>query len=117
MAKLNLFSFFSDKRKNKRIDDDIKADVLKKLHGRPVKYVTCRNDETYGETILGRDGVINLTDDSIIVACGNNIVFRCKLDGLDLGELLALNGVNLYGVDETVGHYRHIVAYYLYHSK
>ena len=44
-------------------------------------------------------------------------VFRCKLDGADIGELMSMEGAVLKGVDIKTGKTRSIVAYYKYYRK
>lgn len=88
---------------------------LRTLHGREVKYVSRRDSLSYGETIIGKDGYINIKEDELIIICDGNVIFRHPLEGLKGAELLSLEGINLrYSEGEDLLSYT-VVAYYKYH--
>ena len=57
-------------------------------------------------TIIGKDGVINIVENELVISCGNDIIFRAPIDRLQAYELMNLSGINL--VFEGVSY----VAYY-----
>lgn len=90
--------------------------LLRSLHGRAVRYVTRRDPETYGETVLGKDGHINLTEAELIILCGGQEVFRRPLKALKGAELMSLDGFVLRAA-ETEPDFGSVVAYYKYHRQ
>lgn len=103
--------FFS--KKKKRGSGDLYRRIDKKL----LKYVTERDSETYVERVIGKDGMLNVYDDEIAVWSGGKEVFRGKLEGADIGELMSLEGVTIKAEDVKSGKMRQIVAYYKYYRK
>jgi len=103
------------KRKERHKQDN--ENLLRSLHAREVKYVSRREPGTYGETIIGRNGKINIVENELIIICSGDIVFRQSLENLSASELLSLDGVNLKYADEQSGEVSTIVAYYKYHRK
>ena len=91
--------------------------LLLSLDGKEVQYVTRRDSLEYGETIIGREGIINVYDNELIIVCGNEIVFRHPLEGLEGAELLSLDGINLRYKEADSDEVKTIVAYYKYYRK
>jgi len=98
--------------KREKLDKSIENNVIAKLDGRKVKCVSKRNRNTYGETIVGKEGFINLNDGVLRICCGNDIVFTGTVDELQIYEFLSHNGVNIEGVNSEDGEKVHVVAYY-----
>ena len=105
-----MFSFL----KKKKADD---RELYRRIDKKPLKYVTERDLETYVESVIGKEGRINIYNDEIAIYCNGTEIFRCKLDGADIGELMSMEGAVLKGVDIKTGKTRSIVAYYKYYRK
>ncbi len=102
------------KKDRRRLENEM---LLRKLDGRAVECVSVRNLKDYSETIIGRDGVINIFEDQFIIICGNKIVFRHPVSGLKAGEFMSLEGINISYRDEKTGEDAAIVVYYKYYRK
>ena len=74
-----MFSFLKKKKADNR-------ELYRRIDKKPLKYVTERDLETYVESVIGKEGRINIYDDEIAIQCNGTEVFRCKLDGADIGE-------------------------------
>lgn len=91
--------------------------MLLDLDQRAVKYVSVRDPDTYGETIIGKNGIINIAEGELIIVCEGTEVFRHDLDGLEAGEFLSHDGVNIRYINPENGRKCTIAAYYKYHRK
>lgn len=87
-------------------EDDANLALLKKLDKRGISYFSQRDPKTYQERILGREGAFSIADNTLIISCGNQILFRHPLKDIKAGELMNLSGICL-----NVGDERYI-AYY-----
>lgn len=101
-----MFGFF---RKNK-IKDDENIRFIKGLDRKKISYVTKRTPS--GETVLAKDGYMNVTGEEFIIMCGNKIVVRESLGILKAGELLSRDGVVIEafkdsGKDTYVAYYKY----------
>ena len=85
------------------------SDVLKRINGRMIKYVSHR-DENNVETIIGRGGRIVVTDKEIAVNCDGKDVFVCPRELAQVSELLSLNGVIVECIENGIK--RSVTAYY-----
>ncbi len=84
--------------------------------GQHIKYVTEKRDGV--EEVIGRNGGLNIRDDEFIVYASAKVVFRCKIDELQIWELLSKDGVVLTGPDiENGGRERTVIAFYVYHRR
>ena len=84
--------------------------------GQHIKYVTEKRDDV--DEVIGRNGGINIRNDEFILYASADVVFRCKIDDLQIWELLSKDGVVLTGPDdEHGGQVRTVVAYYVYYRK
>jgi len=92
-----------------------KLDKAKSFDNMKVKYVTERTEK--GESVLGRNGYINVIGDRLSVCCEAEVVFECEAAELFCGELLNLGGVILTGFDEITQKERTVVCYYEYYRK
>ena len=90
----------------KKKENDYNLALLKKLDKRGISSFAKRDPKTYQETILGRAGAFSVADDTLIISCGNQILFRHPLKDIKAGELMNLSGICL-----NVGEERYI-AYY-----
>ena len=88
---------------------------LMRINSKSIQYAVERVDGM--ERVLGKDGGIIVLDDVIVVMCEAHEVFRCKIDGSTVGELMSGNGVEIRGIDCNTGEYRHVIAHYSYYRK
>ncbi len=86
------------------------------VNGRHIRYVTEKRDEV--DEVIGKNGGINLRDEELILYASADVIFRCKIDELQIWELLSKDGVVLTGPDlEQGGKLRTVIAYYVYYRK
>ncbi len=110
-----MFKFLKRKKKNEN-SVAFRREMAAKLDGKHIKYVGERIDNV--ETILGKDGGINLRFGELILLSSGNIVFRANIDELTASELMSGDGVILTAPDlENGGKVRSVVAYYSYYRK
>ncbi len=102
------------KRQKKHIENE---ELLHSLDGRHIRYVIKKNPGTYQETIIGKDGIINVYNNRLTIVCSNEIVFSHPLKDLKCSELMSLNGVTFRYKEETTEQNMLIIAYYKYHRK
>ena len=93
-----------------------RRDMALAVNGQHIRYVTEKKDDV--DEVIGRNGGLNIRDDEFIVYASADIVFRCKIDDLQIWELLSRDGVVLTGPDlEHGGVVRTVIAYYVYYRK
>lgn len=110
-----MIGFFA-KRKKEREDKRVRDELISRLSGKIIKYVTERTPDGSTDTIIGKEGSLTVRDGELIVLSSSNIVFRCKVEALLASELLSLEGVILEGEDLEHGcAQRKIIAYYKYY--
>lgn len=86
------------------------------VNGKHIRYVTEKKGEV--DEVIGRSGGLNIRDDEMILYASADVVFRCKIDQLQIWELLSRDGVVLTGPDlERGGEIRTVIAYYVYYRK
>lgn len=110
-----MFGFKSKKKKQ-----DCQEELLAKMDGREIKYVTRRvrdNDGNVKEMILGKSGRIVVIDREIRVMCGAEDVFRCMADNASYYMLLSGDGMTVSGVNSIDGEQMDIIVYYTYYRK
>lgn len=88
---------------------------LERFNGKNIIYAVERVDGQ--EIMLGKEGGIIVLDDVIVVMCEAHEVFRCKIKGATIAELLSGNGVEISGFDAYTGEKRYVVAHYSYYRK
>lgn len=106
---------FLFKKKKPKCDE-----VLSKMDGRQVKYVTKRVRDESGnpkEEILGKSGRIVVIDGEIRVMCGAEDVFRAMAEDSEYYILMSGNGMTVRGVNTLNGEHMEITAYYTYYRK
>ena len=103
----------------KKLDPNSKKfrwEMARSVEGQHIKYVTEKNDNV--DEVIGRNGGLNIRNDEFIVYASAKVLFRCKVDDLQIWELLSKDGVVLTGPDiESGGRERTVVAYYVYYRK
>lgn len=97
-------------KKKKPAGMDIKS--LKALDGKPVKYVTERDADTFRELRIGEEGAINVSDTEFAVVCGGVDTIRCGIGDVSAAELMNKSGLTVKGIDRGSGKERSIIAYY-----
>lgn len=86
------------------------------VNGQHIRYVTEKRNDV--DEVIGRNGGLNIRNDEMIVFASADILFRCKIDELQIWELLSRDGVVLTGPDlEHGGAVRTVIAYYVYYRK
>lgn len=88
---------------------------LERFNGKSIIYAVERINGV--EQVLGKEGGIIVLDDVIVVMCEAHEVFRCKIKGATVAELLSGNGVEISGFDAYTGEKRYVVAHYSYYRK
>ena len=103
----------------KKLDPNSKKfrwEMARSVEGQHIKYVTEKKDTV--DEVIGRNGGLNIRNDEFIVYASAKVLFRCKVDDLQIWELLSKDGVVLTGPDiESGGRERTVVAYYVYYRK
>ncbi len=97
-----------------------KTEVLAKMDGREIKYVTRRvrdEDGNVKELILGKSGRIVVIDGEIRVMCGETDVFRCSVNDATYYILLSGDGMTVSGVNSIDGEQMDIIVYFTYYRK
>ena len=93
-----------------------KRDMAYAVCGQHIKYVTEKKDDV--DEVIGREGGLNIRNDEFIVYASAKVLFRCRIDELQIWELLSRDGVVLTGPDlENDGKERTVIAYYVYYRK
>ena len=87
------------------------------LCNRAIRYAAVRIDGENGETVVGREGYINLTGGRVIICCSGKTVFDSELDGVIVGELMSHNGATFTYRDELDGKKKILTAYYTSYVK
>lgn len=107
-----MFGFKKKKAKN--------HELLSKMDGREIKYVTRRIREEDGnvkELILGKSGRVVVIDGEIRVMCGATDVFRCMAEDATYYILMSGNGMTVSGVNSIDGEHMDLTVYYTYYRK
>ena len=103
----------------KKLDPNSKKfrwEMARSVEGQHIKYVTEKKENV--DEVIGRNGGLNIRNDEFIVYASAKVLFRCKVDDLQIWELLSKDGVVLTGPDiESGGRERTVVAYYVYYRK
>ena len=93
-----------------------KREMAYAVCGQHIKYVTEKKDDV--DEVIGRNGGLNIRNDEFIVYASAKVVFRCRIDELQIWELLSRDGVVLTGPDlENGGVERTVIAYYVYYRR
>lgn len=90
---------------------------LERLQGSEIAYITARDGANNEETVLCKDGTINITADELIILWNNKIVFRQKLADLKISDLMSLDGIIICYDDAALKEQKVITAYFKYHRK
>ena len=105
------------KKKSDPSSKKFRWEMALSVEGQHIKYVTEKKDGEVDE-VIGRNGGLNIRGDEFIVYASAKVLFRCKIDDLQIWELLSKDGVVITGPDiENEGRVRTVVAYYVYYRK
>ena len=109
---MGIFNIFT-----KRKDPDSKQyrrEMAERICGQHIKYVTERIDDV--ETVIGKNGGLNIRDDEFIVFASADIIMRCKIEEMQAWELMSHDGVVITAPDlEHGGVERTIIVHYVYY--
>lgn len=110
---------FFNRGNKKGIRKEIKDNEarLRRTDDLEVRYVTTRDGMTYGESIIGKYGVIKIIEDNYQIICDGKVVFEHPIEGLMGSELMSLDGIILSYTDKATGEFVEVIAYYKYHRK
>lgn len=104
--------------RGKKKTADTNRELLSRIDGRLVRYVTRRGTDEDGnptETVLGKEGRITVQHGMAAVSCDGREVFRCDVEEVKCGELMSLEGAVFTGVNALSGQEDTVVAYYKYY--
>lgn len=97
---MSLFGF------NKKPKLSESAQLISARHGRTIQYITKRDRASNNETVLAKDGIINVIDGELVIHCDNAVVLRAPINNLKAYELMNLSGINIvYEGDAYVAYY------------
>lgn len=99
--------------KEKKLNEE----KLRKLHGREVRYASKRDETTYVETVIGKNGIINVEDDTFSLICSDKVVFQSPLKDLMGSDLMSLDGIILTKTSADTKIKDEIMVYYKYYRK
>ena len=112
--------FFNNKKTRAKKENE---ERLKRINNFEVRYITTRDPTQYGESIIGKNCVINILNNQFNIVHDNNIeydnnvIFTHSMKGLQASELMSQNGIILSYTDDKTGEYIEVIAYYKYHRK
>ena len=98
-----LFGLFSKKKSTVQSESEV---LIRARHDRTIQYMTKRDRATSNETVIAKDGIINIVEDELVISCDNSIVFRAPIKDIKAYELMNLSGINLVYQGESY------IAYY-----
>lgn len=101
--------------KRKKDKFALSAKELRRFDGKPIQYAVERIDGI--EQVLGKNGGIIVLSDVIVVMCEAHEVFRCRIKGASVAELMSGNGIEISGVDDYTEKVRSVTAHYSYYRK
>ena len=103
-------------KKNDPDSKKFKWEMARRICGHHVKYVTEKRNGV--DEVIGRSGNLNIKGEDLLLFASSDVIFRAKIDELQIWELLSKDGVVLTGKDlEHDGVERTVIAYYVYYRK
>ena len=96
----------------KKKPDSLSIQLIQKLNKMPVRSVVKRDRETFLETILGREGAINVQGKEFSLVCQGVDVFRGNIKDISIAELISKNGIVVKGFDKVSSKEIEVTAYY-----
>ena len=114
---MGIGSFFKKITKSK--DPNSKRarwDMAQMICGKHIRYVSEKQNDV--DVVIGREGGFNIREEDLLVYASSKVVFRAKIDDLQIWELLSKDGVVIPAPDDAHGGIeRTIVVYYVYYRK
>lgn len=97
--------------------DKYHKEVLQKLDGREVNYVTRHTGDPSQIEIIGKKGRIIALDGYIKIFCGTEDIFLCPVNEAEYYFLPSLSEVMIKGLNQITGKYDQItVSYSRFHN-
>lgn len=93
-------------KKKKKSAESESEQLIRARHDRTIQYMTKRDRASSNETVIAKNGVLNIVENELVISCANDIVFRAPVSELKAYELMNLSGINLVYQGESY------VAYY-----
>ena len=90
-------------------------DMAQMICGKHIRYVSEKQNDI--DVVIGREGGFNIREEDLLVYASSKVVFRAKIDDLQIWELLSKDGVVLTGYDKESQKERTVIAYYVYYRK
>lgn len=90
-------------------------DMAQMICEKHIRYVSEKQNDV--DVVIGREGGFNIREDDLLVYASSKVVFRSKIDDLQIWELLSKDGVVLTGFDKETQRERTVIAYYVYYRK
>jgi len=106
--------FFNSKKIRAKKENEAR---LNRINNFEVRYITTRDPTQYGESIIGKNCVINILNNQFNIVQDNNVIFTHSIESLQCSELMSQNGIILSYTDDKTGEYIEVIAYYKYHRK
>lgn len=106
--------FFTTKKAKEKKENEAR---LRRIDNFEVRYVTTRNLYEYGESIIAKNCVINISKAQFSIRCDNKIIMEHDIDTLQCSELMSGEGIILRYNDDKAGENVEVIAYYKYHRK
>jgi hypothetical protein len=106
--------FFITKRSKEKKENEVR---LRRINNFEVRYVTTRDSNKYGESIIGKGCVINIINNRFNIRCDNKNIISQDIDTVQCSELMSGEGIILRYDDDKTGENVEIIAYYKYHRK
>lgn len=105
------------KRYKLKKEKDENEKRLRKLHNQEVRYASIRDINTNVETILGKSGYIDISDDILSIICNDKVVFKSSIKDICGSDLMSLDGMIIYHRNKALGENNELMVYYKYHRK
>ncbi|MCJ7689663.1 MAG: hypothetical protein MUO60_10145 [Clostridiaceae bacterium] len=106
--------FFTTKRSKEKKENKAR---LKRINDFEVRYVTTRDLNKYGESIIGKSCVINIINNRFNIRCDKKNIISQDIDTVQCSELMSGEGIILRYDDDKTGEDVEVIAYYKYHRK
>ena len=109
---------FFDRFKKKKNPDSkaFRWEMANSINRRHIRYVTEKRNGV--DEVIGRSGNLNIKGEDLLLYASSDVIFRARIDELQIWELLSKDGVVLTGKDlEHGGVERTVIAYYVYYRK
>ena len=103
--------FFGKKKKQEAASPEL----LARINGKSLRYVTRREEGDYTESVVGKGGGLSVRDGAVIIVCDNGVVLKKPVEELVIGELLSRDGATFDYTEN--GQKITVVAYYTYYRK